>query len=129
MRRIVLTVAAVAALAAPLHARDVAVRSVIYQELRTQAERTITATSELRRGDRVVTLLDWSSAENVPVTMTTAVPRDLSFLDASADALEVSTDGGRSWYPADANRPGRVTHFRWQATPGRGRMTYSAVVR
>ena len=129
MRRILKCMALLTLFSGPLHASDVSVNSVIYQEHRSASERVIAATGELRRGDRVVTLLDWQSQERSAVTMTAAVPRELSFLDASADSLEISTDGGRSWRSPDSNAPGRVTHLRWKAAPGRGRIAYSAIVR
>ncbi len=129
MRRILKCMVILTMFSGPLQAYDVSVDSVVYQELRTSNERTISATDQLRRGDRVVTLLDWSSEERETVTMTAAVPRDLSFLDASADGVEISSDGGQSWHAPDSNVRGRVTHLRWRASPGRGRLAYSAIVR
>ncbi|MFN2100875.1 hypothetical protein [Altererythrobacter sp. MF3-039] len=129
MRRILKCLTILAMFTGPAHANDVNLNSFIYQEVRSVDARTISATNSLRRGDRVVTLLDWRSREPETVTMTAAVPRDLSFLNASAEGVEISTDGGRSWHATDSNSAGRVTHLRWKATPGRGRLTYSAIVR
>ena len=129
MRRILKCLVIAAMFSGPLHAGEVAVDTEVYVEHRTQNSRTIASSPTLRRGDRVVTLLNWQSDDRTPVTMTTRVPRDLSFLDASADEVEISTDGGRNWHASDANAPGQVTHIRWRSAPASGRMTYSAIVR
>ena len=77
--------------------------------------------------------------------MTSPVPRSLAYQEASLDGAEVSTDGGRSWGKLGQLRirdaggvrlasPEDVTDLRWhvsgrEAAQGKGRVTYSAIVR
>ena len=128
MRRILKCLAIMAMFSGPLHAQDRSVESRIYLESREGAQRVVSEAQTLRRGDRVVAVLDWSSLTVRSQTMTSAVPQHLSFLDASLDDVELSRDGGRSWYPADRNAHGRVTHLRWNSRSSR-RLAYSAIVR
>ena len=128
MRRILKCLAVMAMFWGPLHAQDRPVDSRIYLENRQGSERTVSQARELRRGDRVVAVLDWTALPVRNELMTAAVPAHLSFLEASLDDVELSRDGGRSWQPADANARGRVTHLRWR-TGGTRRLAYSAIVR
>ena len=108
--------------------------------------RTIEPAEELRRGDKVVLVVEWNRERSgTPVTVSSAIPRELAFQKSSSDAMEVSIDGGRSWGQLgtmridDANvrrraSPEDVTHVRWRFTDRRdpargGRVTYSAIVR
>jgi hypothetical protein len=83
------------------------------------------------RGDKVVTVLRWSGPRRSGFTITSAVPPTLALESTSGDALQVSTDGGRSWTVlTDPDRlPQGVTHLRWPAGQGAGTLTYRAVVR
>ena len=128
MRRI-LSISIVAAIAAaPLAAQERAVEMHVYLEHQDGPSRTVSEARALRRGDRVVTVLDWT-AGRPGATLTSAVPAHLSFLDSSDDALEISTDGGRNWQQLADSAGGTVTHLRWRAPAGRGRLAYSAIVR
>ena len=116
------------AYAAPLQAQDRAVESRVYLEQAQGESRTVSNATTLHKGDRVVTVLDWN-ARRTGTTITSAIPAHLSFLDASEDEVEISTDGGHNWrHLADANG-GQVTHLRWRSTGNRGRLAYSAIVR
>ncbi len=108
--------------------------------------RTIEPAESLRSGDKVVLMVEWRGRRSGdPVTVSSAVPRALSFQRSSSDALEVSVDGGRSWGRLGTMRtadgdgmrlasPEDVTHLRWRfddgsAAPRAARVTYSAIVR
>lgn len=128
MRRILCTVALAAIASTPLAAQERAVETHIYLERQDGPARTVSEAGALRRGDRVVTVLDWNARQR-GATMTSAVPAHLNFLDSSDDTLEISTDGGRNWQRLADNSGGTVTHLRWRAGVGRGRLAYSAIVR
>jgi hypothetical protein len=117
-------------LAAPLHAKPtpVAIDSAVFVERIDGASRTLEAASSLRKGERVVTVLRWQAAAG-SYTVTSPVPPRLQFEDSSAQAIEVSTDGGRNWRALGGARPEAVTHLRWRIGSGAGRLTYSAIVR
>lgn len=117
-----------AMLPAPLQAQDIAVQSRIYFEQASDGGRTVSDATTLREGDRVVAVLDWN-ARRSGTTITSAIPAHLSFLDASEDELEVSTDGGRNWRQLADSSGGQVTHLRWRTATVRGRLAYSAIVR
>ena len=111
------------------------------------ALRAIEPASSLRKGDRVVLLVEWDSASPGlqqharGYTVSSAVPRHLSFQGSSDDSLEISADGGRNWGALGSLRvasrlasPEDATHLRWTVAPsrlakGRGRIAYSAIVR
>lgn len=116
--------------AAPLQAQTppVAIESAVFVERSDGASRKVEPAHGLRKGERVVTVLRWQ-AHRGNYTVTSAVPAPLQFEATSADRIEVSTDGGRSWRPVASVRPEAVTHLRWRAGNGAGRLTYSAIVR
>jgi len=104
--------------------------------------RTIEPAEDLRPGDKVVLMVEWRGGHGgEPVTISSAVPRALAFQRSSADAFEISIDGGRSWGRLGAMRiadddgyrlasPEDVTHLRWRIASGDPvRLTYSAIVR
>ena len=108
--------------------------------------RAIEPASELRKGDKVVLVIEWRSVKEADsFSVSSAVPRTLAFQRAGADQVEISIDGGRNWgrlgtmrtRDRDGDRlasPEDVTHLRWRvadsdAARGRGRFTYSALVR
>ncbi len=110
------------------------------------AARTIAPAQMLRRGDRVVLMVEWQAQNPVAdITVASAVPRKLAFLDSSEESLEVSPDNGRSWgklgelqiadaYGTRLVSPEDVTQLRWriprhEIAQGRKRIVYSAVVR
>lgn len=128
MRRILECMAMMAMFWGPLSAQDRAVDSRIYLESRDGSQRMVSQPRELRRGDRVVAVLDWSALPRRNEVLTSEVPSHLSFLNASLDDVELSRDGGLSWQAADSNASGRVTHLRWRTGATR-RLAYSAIVR
>lgn len=111
-----------------------------------RVERRIEPANKLRKGDRVVLVVAWrgeSSAKSFSVT--SAIPRTITYESVSDEAALVSVDGGKSFgtlgtlkiADRDGTRfasPQDVTHLRWRVSPsaarrGEGRMTYSAIVR
>ena len=116
--------------AAPLQAQTapVAIDSAVFVERNDGAARTVEEARSFRRGERVVTVLRWQAPRG-SYTVTSPVPARLQFEGASAEDVEVSTDGGRSWRSLAHARPEAVTHLRWRVGKGAGRLTYSAIVR
>ena len=108
--------------------------------------RAIEPASELRKGDKVVLVIEWRAGSDADsFSVSSAVPRTLAFQRAGTDHVEISVDGGRNWGQLGTMRtrdqdgtrlasPEDVTHLRWrvadsEASRGRGRFTYSALVR
>ena len=113
--------------------------------------RAIEPASVLRKGDRVVLLVEWQtespgfSQTARGYTVSSAVPRHLVFQSSSNDSYQVSADGGRKWgtlgkmriFDLDGSRlasPEDVTNLRWtipssRLVAGNGRIAYSAIVR
>lgn len=104
--------------------------------------RAITPARQLRRGDRVVLVIEWPTGDSRRgVTLQSAIPADLQFQRSSLAAMEVSVDGGRNWGALGTLRvnddgrtriasPEQVTNIRWNtADADNGRLTYSAIVR
>jgi hypothetical protein len=107
-----------------------------------RALRSLEPAGNLRRGDVVVLMLEWSASDrDNGFVVSSRVPRDLAFRRTGGAEAEVSIDGGRTWGMLDRLRisdrratPEDVTHLRWQvarddAAQGRGMLTYSALVR
>jgi hypothetical protein len=139
--RLGLAFGALACLAASGAAAESAVdidRSV-YIERRDDGVRELEPATTLKKGDKVVLVLQWrAAARGCGFTVESAVPRPLAFQRAGSDAVEVSTDNGRSWGRLGELRIGQrvasaeeVTHLRMRvpASAPAGRMSYSAVVR
>ena len=140
----VLLGAALACLGASALAAQSAVeitRSVYVEKRDERAGRTIEPAVALRRGDKVVLVVEWRASDSPRgFTVSSAVPRDLAF-QRSGDAAQVSIDGGRNWGSLESLRAGDrraspedVTHLRWRVpadrvADGRGTLTYSAIVR
>lgn len=133
MRRLLSCLAVLTMFSGPLNAQtstqDVALESSVYVERHDRQIRVVEAAKELRPGDRVVTILRWDAPSNGPLVMTSAVPAALNLEAASSEQIIVSTDGGQTWRRFNGIRPERVTHLRWRASQGPGRLTYSAIVR
>ena len=117
-------------LAAPLHARSpgVAIESAVFIERKGSTDLTIEPAQDFRRGERVVTVMRWDAPAG-NFTITSPGPRALQFERASADGVQVSTDGGRTWLSVRSAQPEAVTHLRWRVANGPGRLSYSAIVR
>ena len=114
----------------------------VYVERTDNGARALEPASSLRKGDKVVLVMEWRADETRKgFTVSSAVPRDLAFRRAGSDATEVSIDGGRSWGRMGMLKVGDrlasvedVTHLRWRVpdeavAQGRGTIAYSAVVR
>lgn len=108
--------------------------------------RLLEPAGKMSPGDRVVLVLDWRAPEKPGgFTLTSPVPKALSYERSSNGMEEISVDGGRSWGrmgiltirdPEGARlaTPEDVTHVRWRipaqtAARGSGRIAYSAIVR
>ncbi len=120
-------------------------RSVYIERAERDGNRIVRALEpayELRRGDSVVLMLNWSAAgRSDSFTVSSRVPRDLAYQRSGGHEPEVSIDGGKSWGHLTKLRTGSrkaspedVTHLRWQvsnaqAALGRGVFSYSAIVR
>ena len=117
-------------IAAPLQAQSapVDIDSAVFVERSDGSARTVEEARSFRKGERVVTVLRWEAPRG-SYTVTSAVPQRLQFEGASADEVDVSTDGGRSWRTLAGTRPETVTHLRWRVGNGAGRLAYSAIVR
>jgi hypothetical protein len=117
-------------IAAPLQAQSapVDIDSAVFVERSEGSARTVEEARSFRKGERVVTVLRWEAPRG-SYTVTSAVPQRLQFEGASAEEVDVSSDGGRSWRTLAGTRPETVTHLRWRVGNGPGRLTYSAIVR
>lgn len=126
---------AVLMMAAPLRAEaPVSVESAVFLEAGSDSRnghaRNVGPASRFHTGDRVVTILRWDAPVQGSYTLVTSVPKGLSIRSASREGLEYSSDGGRMWRraPDARNLPRGITHLRWRAGPGEGRLSYRAVV-
>lgn len=108
--------------------------------------RILERADQLRPGDRVIFVVNWSGRKDGSFTVTNPLPRSIAFAGATDETQEVSVDGGRTWGALEAlivrDARGRdrqahaedVTHLRWripapQALSGTGQMTWRGVVR
>lgn len=129
--------------AAASAAPSVELDSAIFVE-RTRADsgalvRSLEPASQLRRGDRVVTVVTWHHLGGERnFTVTNPLPRGLAYQGSASGEEEVSIDGGRTWGRIGQLRVGSrlatpedVTHVRWRVQParGRGQIAYSGIVR
>ena len=102
--------------------------------------------SEFRRGETVILMVKWQSANGrKPFLVTSLIPRALQYQRSSHDRQLVSVDGGRNWgkigklqivdrYGERLASAEDVTHLRWSisarmAKRGSGQVSYSAIVR
>ena len=117
-------------IAAPLQAQSVPVDidSAVFVERSDGGAHMVEGARSFRKGERVVTVLRWEAPRG-SYTVTSPVPERLQFEGASAEDVEVSADGGRSWRTLAGTPPQTVTHLRWRVGNGPGRLTYSAIVR
>lgn len=110
------------------------------------ATRSIAPATNLRSGDTVVLMVAWQAEQDRKAfTVSSPIPKHLSFKRSASDQQTVSIDGGQSWARLsdltieDSGRTRRasvedVTHLRWRipasvAARGSGKITYSAIVR
>ena len=125
--------------AAVAPAPAVRIASAVFVEHASESNRVLLPADQLRRGDRVVTVVSWRRAvKGGTFTLTNPLPRALQFQGSADQSEEVSVDGGRHWGRLGELRLGNrqatpedVTHVRWHiATPApTGRIAYSAIVR
>lgn len=153
-RSIVLGAGSAAALCAPMAAQAAdAVRfaSDVFVERFVTApgggkSRILERADQLRQGDRVIFVVNWTALRRSEFTVTNPMPRSVAFQRSVDGAEEVSVDGGRSWGRMEAltvrdpdggvrsATPEDVTHLRWRvpgplAQRGSGQLTYRGVVR
>ncbi len=108
--------------------------------------RILERADQLRPGDRVIFVVNWSGRKPGGFTVTNPLPRTIAFAGATDESQEVSVDGGRTWGALEAltlrdakgrlrpAHPEDVTHLRWRiptqlALAGTGQMTWRGVVR
>lgn len=108
--------------------------------------RILERADQLRPGDRVIFVVNWSGRKDGGFTVTNPLPRAIAFAGGADGEQEVSVDGGRTWGALEAltvrdsygrmrqAHPEDVTHLRWriatpQALTGTGQMTWRGVVR
>jgi len=108
--------------------------------------RVLERANQLRSGDRVIFVMNWTARRGHDFTVTNPMPRSVSFQGTAGGDEEVSVDGGRTWGQMDTLMvreadgslrhavPEDVTHLRWRvpgamAALGAGRMTYRGIVR
>jgi len=142
-----LSAALVAAMPAAAQAPRTVTRSAVYVERMEPGNvRRLAPAEQLRRGERVVTIVTWQRAadganESGGFTITNPLPGAIAYEDGARDDGEVSVDGGRTWGRIGELRIGGrlasvedVTHLRWRiagpsAARGRGQIAYSGIVR
>jgi hypothetical protein len=127
--RSILALAALA-VAAPLHAQEIAVESAVFLEHVGEHGLRVEPATRFVSGDTVVTVMSWQAPVRSRSSIVSAVPPHLVLESVSRDGLEVSTDNARTWRRIEDARdlPLGVTHLRWPAR-GDGRLTYRAIVR
>lgn len=108
--------------------------------------RILERAEQLRPGDRVIFVVNWSGRKGGGFTVTNPLPRAIAFAGGADGTQEVSVDGGRTWGALEAltvrdaygrmrqAHPEDVTHLRWRiptqlALAGTGQMTWRGVVR
>jgi hypothetical protein len=107
--------------------------------------RVLERASSLRKGDRLVFVVNWRGGAQRQFTVTNPLPRTVSFQKSSDGLEQVSVDGGQSWGRLEDLRvreggrwrlasPEDVTHVRWHvpapaAVRGEGQILYRGVVR
>lgn len=129
-------------LAAPvLSSSSVATQSAVYVErLQPDATRRLEPADRLNRGDRVITVVNWTrSASGGSFVITNPLPAAVAYQASAWDDQDVSVDGGRTWGRLGDLRissryatPEDVTHVRWRISPQqqrRGQIAYSGIVR
>jgi hypothetical protein len=124
------------ALAAP----TVATQSAVYVErLQPDATRRLEPADGLSRGDRVITVVNWTrTVGNGTFVIINPLPRAVAYQSSAWDDQDVSVDGGHTWGRLGTLRIGKhvatpedVTHMRWRISPQqrRGQIAYSGIVR
>ena len=116
--------------ATPSGAQSVEIESAVYRERLDETGARIEPVTRLEPGDRVVTILTWQAPRRGRYTAISPVPAGLVLESASHPALEISTDGGRSWRRVEDpdSVPRSATHLRWPVGSA-GRLSYRALVR
>lgn len=139
---------AVLALPMPIAARTaaprphVATHSAVYVErVQSDTMRRLEPAERLSRGDRVITVVNWSVQGNRgdSFVITNPLPSALAYEASAWDDQDVSVDGGRTWGRLGVLKVGTreatpqdVTHIRWRIVASdhtRGQIAYSGIVR
>ncbi len=139
-----LLAAGICGLATPAQASpNVAIDSAIFVEHRqSDTLHLIATTSDLNRGDKVVTIVRWYRlGGDGSFVITNPLPRTISYQKSSRPEETVSVDGGKTWGRLGTLRVGSrlaspedVTHIRWRISAshsarGNGQIAYSGIVR
>lgn len=116
--------------------------AVFVEKTSPRAGRLLEPARQLKRGDRVITILSWTrQAGSGSFVVTNPLPRSVYYQASADENEEVSIDGGRTWGKLEDLRVGTrlaapedVTHVRWRvpapvAARGSGQIAYSAIVR
>jgi hypothetical protein len=120
----------------------VATQSMVYVErLNPDASRRLEPAERLSRGDRIITVVNWSRfrGDTGPFVITNPLPAAVAYQASAWDDQDVSVNGGRTWGRLGTLRlgsriaaPEDVTHVRWRITAQarrRGQIAYSGIVR
>ncbi len=119
----------------------VSTQSAVFVERRqSDATRRLEPADRLVRGDRVITVVNWSRAapSSSAFVITNPLPSAVAYQASAWDDQDVSVDGGRTWGRLERLRMGKrfatpedVTHVRWRipAARTRGQIAYSGIVR
>ncbi|MGB7372782.1 hypothetical protein [Pontixanthobacter sp.] len=132
---------------AALHAQVSLSRAAYVERLSDNGEtRSVVPATILRSGDTVILMVSWQADQSRNAfTVSSPIPKHLSFKASASDRQVVSIDGGKNWARLadltvkDGTQTRRasaedVTHLRWRiaantAARGSGKITYSAIVR
>ena len=119
----------------------VSTQSAVFVERRQpDATRRLEPAHRLVRGDRVITVVNWSRAMpgSGGFVITNPLPSAVAYQASAWDDQDVSVDGGHTWGRLETLRvdnrfatPEDVTHVRWRipAARTRGQIAYSGIVR
>ena len=136
---------ALAASATTLAAQDrILLSRAVFVERQSgqDADRMVERANVFHPGETVILVVEWQTRERGnSFTVSSRIPAGLQYRASSSDAQTVSIDGGKNWGRIGSLRIGNrlasvedVTHLRWnvpksQTISGRGKFTYSAIVR
>ena len=114
------------------------IKRAVFVEHAGDEGRSLEPAEDLRKGDRVVLVLEWQGGQSRPFTLVSKVPHTLAYQRSGHREVEVSVDGGRRWGRLGTLRKGdrlaapeEVTDLRWKvaASDAAGMRSYRAIVR